>query len=210
MIVYVIVAVVVVTLAGLAMSVRVIKQYERVVLFELGKVKDSARGPGMWEALAAGELAHASDVMMAHPPALQLRNLQTLVEIAVDKNSTVVFPAAIDEHDWRAWRVPQARDRSRRRSPRPAHPVYTIERRANSVMTHTHDHLLPSEEERNAAVAIYADLRDAEDGVRALADAGFDMAHLSIIAKGMSTERHVMGFDAESVEVHVGERQPVA
>jgi regulator of protease activity HflC (stomatin/prohibitin superfamily) len=47
------------------------------------------------EALAAGELAHASDVMMAHPLALQLRNLQTLVEISVDKNSTVVFPAPL-------------------------------------------------------------------------------------------------------------------
>jgi regulator of protease activity HflC (stomatin/prohibitin superfamily) len=47
------------------------------------------------EALAAGELAHASDVMMAHPLALQLRNLQTLVEVAVDKNSTVVFPSPL-------------------------------------------------------------------------------------------------------------------
>jgi regulator of protease activity HflC (stomatin/prohibitin superfamily) len=47
------------------------------------------------EALAAGELARASDVMMKHPLALQLRNLQTLVEIAVDKNSTVVFPAPL-------------------------------------------------------------------------------------------------------------------
>ena len=47
------------------------------------------------EALAAGELAVAADVMMAHPLALQLRNLQTLVEIAVDKNSTVVFPAPL-------------------------------------------------------------------------------------------------------------------
>ena len=47
------------------------------------------------EALAAGELARASDVMLAHPIALQLRNLQTLVEIAVDKNSTVVFPAPL-------------------------------------------------------------------------------------------------------------------
>jgi regulator of protease activity HflC (stomatin/prohibitin superfamily) len=47
------------------------------------------------EALAAGELARAADVMMAHPLALQLRNLQTLVEIAVDKNSTVVFPAPL-------------------------------------------------------------------------------------------------------------------
>ena len=47
------------------------------------------------EALAADGLAHASDVMMAHPLALQLRNLQTLVEVAVDKNSTVVFPAPL-------------------------------------------------------------------------------------------------------------------
>src|SRR3954471_21923888 len=47
------------------------------------------------EALAAGELAHAADVMLAHPLSLQLRNLQTLVEISVDKNSTVVFPAPL-------------------------------------------------------------------------------------------------------------------
>ena len=32
---------------------------------------------------------------MAHPLALQLRNLQTLAEISVDKNSTVVFPAPL-------------------------------------------------------------------------------------------------------------------
>ena len=47
------------------------------------------------EALAAAGLGQASDVMMAHPLALQLRNLQTLIEIAVDKNSTVVFPAPL-------------------------------------------------------------------------------------------------------------------
>ncbi len=47
------------------------------------------------ESLAAGELARASDIMMAHPLALQLRNLQTLLEISVDKNSTVVFPAPL-------------------------------------------------------------------------------------------------------------------
>ncbi len=32
---------------------------------------------------------------MAHPLALQLRNLQTLVEVAVDKNSTVVFQSSL-------------------------------------------------------------------------------------------------------------------
>jgi regulator of protease activity HflC (stomatin/prohibitin superfamily) len=47
------------------------------------------------ESLAAAALGDASDIMMAHPLALQLRNLQTLVEVAVDKNSTVVFPAPL-------------------------------------------------------------------------------------------------------------------
>jgi regulator of protease activity HflC (stomatin/prohibitin superfamily) len=45
------------------------------------------------ESLAADALGAASDIMMAHPLALQLRNLQSLVEIGVDKNTTVVFPA---------------------------------------------------------------------------------------------------------------------
>ena len=47
------------------------------------------------ESLAATALGDASDIMMAHPLALQLRNLQSLVEIGVDKNSTVVFPAPL-------------------------------------------------------------------------------------------------------------------
>ena len=47
------------------------------------------------EAVAATALGDASDVMMAHPLALQLRNLQSLVEIGVDKNTTVVFPAPL-------------------------------------------------------------------------------------------------------------------
>ncbi len=47
------------------------------------------------EALAADKLGVASDVMMAHPVALQLRTLQTLVELGVDKNTTVVFPAPL-------------------------------------------------------------------------------------------------------------------
>jgi hypothetical protein len=47
------------------------------------------------ESLAAAALGDASDTMMAHPLALQLRNLQTLVELGVDKNTTVVFPAPL-------------------------------------------------------------------------------------------------------------------
>jgi regulator of protease activity HflC (stomatin/prohibitin superfamily) len=47
------------------------------------------------EALAADQLGAASDVMLAHPLALQLRTLQTLVEIGVDKNTMVVVPAPL-------------------------------------------------------------------------------------------------------------------
>jgi len=47
------------------------------------------------EQQAADTLGQAADIMMAHPIALQLRNLQTLVEIGVDKNTIVVFPAPL-------------------------------------------------------------------------------------------------------------------
>jgi len=47
------------------------------------------------EYLAASALGDAADIMMAHPLALQLRNLQTLIEIGVDKNTTVVFPGPL-------------------------------------------------------------------------------------------------------------------
>jgi regulator of protease activity HflC (stomatin/prohibitin superfamily) len=47
------------------------------------------------ESLAAAALGDAADIMAAHPIALQLRNLQSMVEIGVDKNTTVVFPAPL-------------------------------------------------------------------------------------------------------------------
>lgn len=45
------------------------------------------------EKLSAAGLGEAADIINKHPIALQLRNLQTLVEIADEKNSTIVFPA---------------------------------------------------------------------------------------------------------------------
>src|ERR1700689_5566812 len=47
MIVILILAVLPGALLGLAMSVRILKQYERAVMFHLGKVRDGARGPGL-------------------------------------------------------------------------------------------------------------------------------------------------------------------
>ena len=45
---------------------------------------------------ASQGLADAADVIGRNPVALQLRYLQTLVEIAADKNSTTIFPIPID------------------------------------------------------------------------------------------------------------------
>lgn len=47
------------------------------------------------EFLSAQKLADTADIMLAHPIALQLRNLQTLAEIATEKNSTIIFPAQL-------------------------------------------------------------------------------------------------------------------
>jgi hypothetical protein len=45
---------------------------------------------------ASKMLAEAADVMAKEPVTLQLRYLQTLTEIAVEKNSTIIFPLPID------------------------------------------------------------------------------------------------------------------
>ena len=48
------------------------------------------------EFLAAETLADAARLMSTEPAAITLRYLQTLTEIAVEKNSTIVFPLPID------------------------------------------------------------------------------------------------------------------
>ena len=45
---------------------------------------------------ASKKLAEAANVISTEPAALQLRYLQTLTEIAVEKNSTIVFPLPVD------------------------------------------------------------------------------------------------------------------
>jgi len=42
---------------------------------------------------ASIKLGEAADVISKHPIALQLRTLQTMAEISVEKNSTIIFPA---------------------------------------------------------------------------------------------------------------------
>jgi len=45
---------------------------------------------------ASAKLSEASDVLSRNPMALQLRYLQTLIEISTEKNSTIIFPLPID------------------------------------------------------------------------------------------------------------------
>ncbi len=45
---------------------------------------------------ASTQLAKAANIIAAQPSALQLRYLQTLTEIAVEKNSTIIFPLPLD------------------------------------------------------------------------------------------------------------------
>jgi phosphoglycolate phosphatase-like HAD superfamily hydrolase len=45
---------------------------------------------------AAERLAQAGEIIARTPTTLQLRFLQTLAEIATEKNSTIVFPVPID------------------------------------------------------------------------------------------------------------------
>lgn len=42
---------------------------------------------------AAARLGQAADLISEHPVALQLRTLQTMAEISIEKNSTIIFPA---------------------------------------------------------------------------------------------------------------------
>ncbi len=48
------------------------------------------------EALAAEKLADAANVLSVYPAAIQLRFLQTLTEVATEKNSTTIVPFPLD------------------------------------------------------------------------------------------------------------------
>ncbi|MBI5881998.1 MAG: slipin family protein [Elusimicrobia bacterium] len=48
------------------------------------------------ELQASEKLGQAAEVLSANPASIQLRYLQTLSEVAIDKNSTIVFPVPVD------------------------------------------------------------------------------------------------------------------
>ena len=73
---------------GVDVSVVEIKEAER----ERRAKVINARG----EMQASGELRQAADELSKSPASLQLRYLQTLLELGADQNSTVVFPLPMD------------------------------------------------------------------------------------------------------------------
>jgi len=69
-------------------SLRVLRQYERGVVLRRAKIV-AAEGEYQGEV----KLGEAADIITQHPVALQLRTLQTMAEISIEKNSTIIFPA---------------------------------------------------------------------------------------------------------------------
>src|SRR6201998_1096261 len=63
------------------------------------------------ELQASEKLAQAAETMTAHPAALQLRLLETVVEVAAEKNSTLVLPFPVELLRFLARATPQAFDR---------------------------------------------------------------------------------------------------
>ena len=80
------------------------------------------------EALSVGKLAEAADVIAKSPIALQLRNLQVLSEIAVEKNSTIIFPAQFFESTRTAFEFLQRESHESVPLSVPAVPVPVLER----------------------------------------------------------------------------------
>ena len=58
-----------------------------------GRRNEHRRTPSVRPNDGVPRLGQAADIITQHPVALQLRTLQTMAEIATEKNSTIIFPA---------------------------------------------------------------------------------------------------------------------
>src|ERR671929_217365 len=130
------IAVVFLVLLFVISALKVAREYERGVVFRLGRLLDPPKGPGLFflipivevkdveipggmqramarqaeaererrakvinaegEFQASERLKDAALVIEQHPIALQLRYLQTLLELGSSQSTTIVFPAPLD------------------------------------------------------------------------------------------------------------------
>src|SRR3954453_23310629 len=90
MVVYVVVAAVLVVLAGLALSTRIIKQYERAVIFRLGRVRGGARGPGLIVFIPFVDRVHRVPLRIVTMP-IQSQGIITRDNVSVDVSAVAYY-----------------------------------------------------------------------------------------------------------------------
>src|ERR1700727_405331 len=90
MIAYVIVAVLLVALVGLALSVRILKQYERAVMFHLGKVRGGARGPGLIIFTPLVNQVHRVSLRIVTMP-IQSQGIITRDNVSIDVSAVAYY-----------------------------------------------------------------------------------------------------------------------
>ena len=97
----VIIVLLAVILVGAIVSVKILREYERGVIFRLGRIRP-LHGPGVCRVIPGVERLVRIDlrvVSLTIPPQEVISRdnvLQTLLELGADQNSTVVFPLPLD------------------------------------------------------------------------------------------------------------------
>ena len=93
MIGYVIGVVLLVAIVGLLLSVRILKQYERAVMFHLGKVRDGARGPGLIVFAPLINRVHRVSLRIVTMP-IQSQGIITRDNVSVDVSAVAYYRVA--------------------------------------------------------------------------------------------------------------------
>ena len=91
--VYIVVVVLVVVLAGLALSVRIVKQYELAVVFRLGRVRGGARGPGLIAIVPGVDRVHRVSLRIVTLP-IQSQGIITRDNVSVDVSAVAYYRVA--------------------------------------------------------------------------------------------------------------------
>ena len=92
-VVYVVIALLIVVLAGVALSVRILKQYERAVIFRLGRVRDGARGPGLIVFVPFVDRVHRVSLRIITMP-IQSQGIITRDNVSVDISAVAYYRVA--------------------------------------------------------------------------------------------------------------------
>jgi regulator of protease activity HflC (stomatin/prohibitin superfamily) len=91
--VYVIVGLVLVALLGVSLSARIVKQYERAVVFRLGRVKGGARGPGLIVIVPGVDRVHRVSLRIVTMP-IQSQGIITRDTVSVDVSAVAYYKVA--------------------------------------------------------------------------------------------------------------------